>query len=333
MSTEIRIEDEGDFKSAVGDVRDDTSDTNWVLCSHVDNNPNVVCVSARGGGGVEEFVSYLDDTQVQYGYLRFVEQFEMSSTVKFVFVRFMGQEVKPTAKGRYGVVSGSVESHFQKHLTLDVGAKEDISEENIKQLLQEASGTKSKVLETSESRSRPERGFMASSTKGAGAKSSGFTGQSVVKMASGGAAVNFDDNVSEALADVRSDTSDTAWCVAAYTNNDLKQPLTIVDTGVAATDETAPYLDHLKEDIVAYVLYRVIDIVDNIPTVKFAYIHWQGERVKPMTKARSSTHKGAVEEAFGPAHVKIFATTTSEVSLRNVIGQVQAASGSKSRVK
>ena len=29
MSTEIRIEDEGDFKSAVGDVRDDTSDTNW----------------------------------------------------------------------------------------------------------------------------------------------------------------------------------------------------------------------------------------------------------------------------------------------------------------
>ena len=45
--------------------------------------------------------------------VRFVEQFEMSSTVKFVYVRFMGQEVKPTAKGRYGVVSGSVESHFQ----------------------------------------------------------------------------------------------------------------------------------------------------------------------------------------------------------------------------
>ena len=29
MSTEIRIEDEGEFKAAVGDVRDDTSDTNW----------------------------------------------------------------------------------------------------------------------------------------------------------------------------------------------------------------------------------------------------------------------------------------------------------------
>ena len=32
-----------------------------------------------------------------------------------------------------------------------------------------------------------ERGFVASSTKGAGAKSSGFTGQSVDKVAAGGA--------------------------------------------------------------------------------------------------------------------------------------------------
>lgn len=47
-------------------------------------------------------------------------------------------------------------------------------------------------------------------------------------------------------------------CVAAYTNNDLKQPVIVVGTGVAATDETAPYLDHLKEDIIAYVLYRVV---------------------------------------------------------------------------
>ena len=29
MSTEVRIEDESDFKSAVADVRSDTSGTNW----------------------------------------------------------------------------------------------------------------------------------------------------------------------------------------------------------------------------------------------------------------------------------------------------------------
>lgn len=40
---------------------------------------------------------------------------------------------------------------------------------------------------TSYAVSGQERGFVASSTKGAGAKSSGFTGQSVDKVAAGGA--------------------------------------------------------------------------------------------------------------------------------------------------
>lgn len=47
-------------------------------------------------------------------------------------------------------------------------------------------------------------------------------------------------------------------CVAAYINNDLKQPLSILDKGVMATEEPAPYLELLKEDIIAYVLYRVV---------------------------------------------------------------------------
>jgi len=40
------------------------------------------------------------------------------------------------------------------------------------------------------------------------------------------------------------------------------------------------------------------DVVDEIPTVKFAYISWVGENVKPMSKAKISTHKGALEEMF-----------------------------------
>ena len=39
-------------------------------------------------------------------------------------------------------------------------------------------------------------------------------------------------------------------------------------------------------------------MVDDIPTVKFVYIQWVGETTKPMDKAKSATHKGAVEEVF-----------------------------------
>ena len=39
-------------------------------------------------------------------------------------------------------------------------------------------------------------------------------------------------------------------------------------------------------------------MVDDIPTVKFAYILWVGEGVKPMSKGRLSTAKGELEDVF-----------------------------------
>lgn len=46
------------------------------------------------------------------------------------------------------------------------------------------------------------------------------------------------------------------------------------------------------------VLPSQTDIVDDIPTVKFAFIHWVGDGVKPLTRAKVTPHKGAIEEQF-----------------------------------
>ena len=40
------------------------------------------------------------------------------------------------------------------------------------------------------------------------------------------------------------------------------------------------------------------DVVDGIKTVKFVFITWVGENVKPMTKGKISTHKSTIEKAF-----------------------------------
>lgn len=45
-------------------------------------------------------------------------------------------------------------------------------------------------------------------------------------------------------------------------------------------------------------LFLQKDVVDGIDTVKFAYIQFVGEEVKPMAKAKVSTHKGALENHF-----------------------------------
>ena len=40
--------------------------------------------------------------------VRFVEQFEVSETVKFVYIRWVGENVAFTKRGKYGVVEGAV---------------------------------------------------------------------------------------------------------------------------------------------------------------------------------------------------------------------------------
>ena len=40
------------------------------------------------------------------------------------------------------------------------------------------------------------------------------------------------------------------------------------------------------------------DQVDGITTVKFVFITWVGENVKPMTRGKMSTHKSTIEKTF-----------------------------------
>ena len=38
--------------------------------------------------------------------------------------------------------------------------------------------------------------------------------------------------------------------------------------------------------------------MDEIDTVKFGFVQWVGESVKPMNKAKASTHKGDLDNYF-----------------------------------
>jgi hypothetical protein len=84
-------------------------------------------------------------------------------------------------------------------------------------------------------------------------------------------------------------------CVASYEDNDVKKPLILLGSG---NEGLSALKEMLKTDIVAYGLLRVTDIVDDISTVKFVFIQWVGEDVKPMSKAKISTHKSEIEKVF-----------------------------------
>lgn len=77
---------------------------------------------------------------------------------------------------------------------------------------------------------------------------------------------------------------------------------------------------------------RVVDVVDGHPNTKFVWIVWQGDKVKMIAKARVTTHRGALADFFGQAHVTIDAATLDEVTEEAIMGKVSDASGSAVRV-
>eukprot|EP01027_Heterolobosea_sp_BB2_P013780 GEZU01019834.1.p4 GENE.GEZU01019834.1~~GEZU01019834.1.p4 ORF type:complete len:119 (+),score=44.07 GEZU01019834.1:852-1208(+) len=87
---------------------------------------------------------------------------------------------------------------------------------------------------------------------------------------------------------------------------------------------------HLKPDSINYGFLRVTDTLDkDITAVRFIFIHWVGDEVKPMVKGRVSTHIGALDEFFAPYHTKIAGGTPAEVSSAAIQARLQELKGSK----
>lgn len=90
MSTIASANDLEYLTFAIQNVRADAEGVHrhaWVLVGHVDNNPNLIDVVGQGEN-MDDFISRLEDDQVMYALLRFMVTFDMSSTVKFVYVRW-----------------------------------------------------------------------------------------------------------------------------------------------------------------------------------------------------------------------------------------------------
>ncbi|XP_060586255.1 uncharacterized protein LOC132741996 [Ruditapes philippinarum] len=323
MSTSASFENIDEFETAIASVRNDADSTTYVIVQHIDGDPAKVCV-LKTGDSVDELAELVDSSQVMYILARYESTFDMSTTVKFVYFRWLGDDVAFTKKGKFGVVHGSIQEKFNPyHLFIETGSVDDFQTEKILQQLEENTGKKSKVLESTAGHQM--RGFTA--TQLPDRERSAKTGP---LMSSVGATVAINEDVLEAIAKVRQDEQPEKWLVAEYMDGSPKGPIVLTATGEGDSDEI---VEVLTEDKPMYALYRTSDVVDDITIVKFVYIIWVGNSVKPMTKAKISTHKGIAESTFGPFHVAIFASDPAEISEKAIIEKVSTASGSKSHVK
>ncbi len=246
----------------------------------------------------------------------------MSTTTKFVYIYFIGEQVPALARGKIARSHSTVKQSLSPfHADFEITNSAEISTETISAKVAETSGVVNKSKDVA---------YTATDGHNSGKKAVfGFQGNS--KEVRGGSGLSVDQTILDAIADVRNDKTETNWALASYPGgNDVKKPLELVGSGNGGANELAT---HLTPSMIAYGLVRVVDVIEGIKTVKFVFVIHIGNEVTITKKATVATHKGSVVDKFGSSHVTVEISGEHEISDEIILSKVQESSGSKSKVK
>lgn len=324
-----------EIKGAIADVRNDKTSTNWVLLSYQGENSNNVVLVGKGAGGVNELIGHLQDDNVGYGIVRLVERHDDSDTVKFIYIRWVGENIHRMLRARLGTHSGAIKEIIQPyHVDVEASTKDEISEDIILAKVGKASGTAvhvlDKVVSGASSNYNPSASSSPKSVPRSGGGGGGGGSPSVgVAKGSGNVAFVNEKELKAAIQDVRSDASKANWVLASYDAPNSNNIL-LLGSGAGGAEELVSLL---KDDIVAYGLVRQTEKFDDSQRVMFAFINWTGENIHRMLRARLSTHSGAIKEIFSPYHVSITATNESEISPAIITTSIRETMGTATKVR
>lgn len=220
----------------VQEVRNDSSSTNWTLLGY--NDAKAIVLDGKGTGGHAELVARLQPEKVQYGLLRVSDVIDGHSTVKFVFVQWVGEKVKATFRALTATHKGEITDLIGAHHVSLYGCvrllpaacpplphslprpspsqpapaphslppsstASEVSEATIMASVTKASGTSNKVLDSD---NRPAQ-LTASAGTGAAKREHGAAGSGAFEVAG---------DVEAALKELRKDTSADDWALLAY---------------------------------------------------------------------------------------------------------------------
>lgn len=150
LSTELEKEvmdsisfiDKVELLKSIDDVRSDSSPNNWLIVSHENGDHASLVLLSSGEGGVKELIENLDEDRVQYALLSMHHKIDLSDVVRFVIVHFMPNSIGLAESARFGRAYSLVQELLgQAHCTIEVGSKQDLSEEAIVSKISAAAGT------------------------------------------------------------------------------------------------------------------------------------------------------------------------------------------------
>ncbi|KAF8629741.1 hypothetical protein AX15_003299 [Amanita polypyramis BW_CC] len=124
------------------DVRNDKSDTNWLLLDYESDSSNKLQLTMTGTGGLPELSEHLDEAKGSYAYARVsFSNDKESKREKFILVSWIGPKCKIMRKARMTVHLANVKEVLRAY-SIEVAAqeKDDLKEDPIIKRLRKAGG-------------------------------------------------------------------------------------------------------------------------------------------------------------------------------------------------
>jgi len=144
-TTTIQFVDADAFKNALKTVRNDKEPTDWILANYP--KKDTIGLIGSGSGGLNELLTKVEDDSVNFGLIRVTEQIDKSKTTKFVYLKWQPESVKPMKKAEIGTRQGAISALFQPyHVDTVISKKDEISQEQMMDMVSSASGSKSHVI-------------------------------------------------------------------------------------------------------------------------------------------------------------------------------------------
>ncbi|KAL5522980.1 hypothetical protein ACEPAF_1247 [Sanghuangporus sanghuang] len=124
------------------DVRNDKSDTNWLLLDYESDRSDKLVLTGSGSGGLDELKELLDDSKAFYAYVRVqYSNDKESQREKFIFVKWIGKGCKVMRKAKLSVQAADVKSVLRVFsLEVTASEKEQLDQEGIVVRLRKAGG-------------------------------------------------------------------------------------------------------------------------------------------------------------------------------------------------
>ena len=126
-------------------VTDDKDELTWVMLSFDGKNVNTTSVFKAGTGGLNDFRANLQSDLVLFGAFRCKAIDDRGSVrsvrTKFVFVQFIGADVRPVVRAQAGPAKGHFESILSgAHVSIAISDPSDLNEVDVEARLQSSCG-------------------------------------------------------------------------------------------------------------------------------------------------------------------------------------------------